>query len=174
MVCVSLPPPQNQRELVHSSVFPSVSLTLFILSSSSSSSTVVLGHIPGTDCYRDVGLYLEVNSIYLTAYKAKELLKNFFLKKKHPSNIIPWNSVSVLVVTFVLCVLWLWNPPQTAVNIQMSVVELKKKTLFHRSQHEWGFTKQHFYHSCTLNSLLFSPFPWPGSALQIYDICFLW
>nr|XP_024655282.1 prestin-like isoform X4 [Maylandia zebra] len=56
-------PSQDSGRLVHSSVFPSVSLTLFILSSSSSSTTVVLGHIPGTDCYRDVELYLEAKQI---------------------------------------------------------------------------------------------------------------
>ncbi|XP_014194080.1 prestin isoform X3 [Haplochromis burtoni] len=55
--------PKDSGRLVHSSVFPSVSLTLFILSSSSSSTTVVLGHIPGTDCYRDVELYLEAKQI---------------------------------------------------------------------------------------------------------------
>ncbi|XP_039460301.1 prestin-like isoform X7 [Oreochromis aureus] len=56
-------PSQDSGRLMHSSVFPSVSLTLFILSSSSSSTTLVLGHIPGTDCYRDVELYLEARQI---------------------------------------------------------------------------------------------------------------
>lgn len=35
--------------------------TSFISSSFCSSSTVVLGHIPGTDCYRDLRCYTKVN-----------------------------------------------------------------------------------------------------------------
>ncbi|XP_031701275.1 solute carrier family 26 member 6 isoform X2 [Anarrhichthys ocellatus] len=49
----------------------------FILSTSFSSSTVVLGHIPHTDCYRDVGLYTEVRSIRLTGVTRISKKKQF-------------------------------------------------------------------------------------------------
>ncbi len=70
-------------------IFPCVSLLSFISSSPSSSSTVVLGHIPDTDCYGDIRLYTKVNSecftgLMTTSFRRTSncLIKGLVLIKK--------------------------------------------------------------------------------------------